>query len=132
MHDVVIFDILLKSFKTVIYQIFWPIDFLVNFLWFNHLDILAIPRVSVGSSGQELFILCYQILQDTFWGFRRPWMNCENLRTRICDNVSYTSYLHPTSSTFSSPKHSSRYFRGASRLHIMSQDIITSPESIFV
>jgi len=132
MYNISIFNILFQPFKTIIHQISWPVDFLVDFLWFNHLDIPTVPGVSVGSSGQELFILCYQILQDTLRGFRRSWMNCEDLRTRICDDVSDASYLHPMSSTFSSPKHSSRYFRGASRLHIMSQDIITSPESIFV
>lgn len=79
MHNIVIFDILLKSFEAIVDMISWPVDFLVDFLWFNHLDVLTIPGVSVGSGRQELFILCYQILQDTLWGFRWSWMNCEDL-----------------------------------------------------
>ena len=79
MHDVVIFDILLKSFEAIVDTISWPIDLLVNLLWLNHLDILTIARVLVGSVGQEFFVLCYQVFQDTLWSFRRPWMNGEDL-----------------------------------------------------
>lgn len=78
MHNVVIFDILLKSFEAIVDMISWPIDLLVDLLWLNHLDLLTITGISVGSVSQELFVLCYQIFQDTLWSFRRPWVNGED------------------------------------------------------
>lgn len=62
MHDIVIFDILLKSLEAIVDVIPGPVDFLVNLFWLDHLDILTITRIPIRPGRQEFFVLCYQVL----------------------------------------------------------------------